>query len=400
MRHRFSHHFLLIVSLMLASFQSSAARAGDTVTRTGANDPSTDPATLQELLDNPDVSTLELRGTWRLDGDQAVTVTRSVEIVGAAGEEPATIRGSSDSFGAGIRIGPFDGTVRGVRVANLRFRYLHSPIEATPGWQADENCDFVTTDGLLVGLEVESCEFEDVPRGPEIYGDTRNLRIEDNVIGVGSDSPGKPVSVAIQGSSTRCTDTEGGSLLIPHGPVVGGTVRGNEMTGAAPFLVRARRLTFVDNSVRDVVVGQPAGLVVQDAEDVQVVGNRISGIRFPPPAVGIAVLGAVPGVQVVRNEIEDVDAGIGLLSATGAAVANNRFHVRSNEYFIGPFVGTNSRSGLPSCDNQIIAGGGEGTRVLDLNTVPCADIGAEPNRFLGGFQRLLEMPGGPINLNP
>lgn len=118
-------------------------------------------------------------------------------------------------------------------------------------------------------------------------------------------------------------------------------------------------------------------------------GNRISGIRFPPPAAGIAVLGAVPGVQVARNEIEDVDAGIGLLSATGASVVNNRFNVRSSEYLIGPFVGTPSRSGLPSCDNQIVAGSLEGTRVLDLNTVPCADIAAEPNQFLGGFKRLV-----------
>jgi len=399
MRNRFSNHLLLIVTLMLASFHASAARAGETVTRTGANDPTTDPATLQELLDNPDVKTLVLRGTWRLDGDQAVHVTRPVEIVGAAGEEQATIRGSSDSFGAGIRIGPFDDVVRGVRIANLGFRYLHSPVEATPGWKADEDCDFVTTDGLLIGLEVESCEFEDVPRGPEIFGDTQNLRIEDNVIGVRSDSPGLPASLVIQGNATGCSDTEGESFEIPHGPVVGGTVRGNEMTGAAPFVVRTRRLAFVDNSVREVVVGQPAGLVVQDAEDVQVVGNRISDIRFPPPAAGIAVLGAVPGVQVARNEIEGVDAGIGLLSATGATVVNNRFDVRSNEYFIGPFEGTNSRSGLPSCDNRIVAGGQEGTRVLDLNTVPCADVGAEPNRFLGGFKRLLEMPGGPIVQN-
>lgn len=391
MRNRFSNHLLLIVALCLASFHSSAARAGETVTRAGANDPSTDPATLQELLDNPDVSTLVLRGTWRLDGDQAVQVTRPVEIVGAAGEERATLRGSSDSFGAGIRIGPFDDVVRGVRIANLRFRYLHSPVEATPAWKADENCDFVTTGGLLIGLEVESCEFEDVPRGPEIFGDTQDLRLEDNVIGVRSDSPG-PVSLAIQGDATACTDTKGEIFAIPHGPVVGGTVRGNEMTGAASFVVHARRLTFVDNSVSEVVIGRPAGLVVQDAEDVQVVGNRFSDIRFPPPAAGIAVLGAVPDVQVNRNEIEGVDAGIGLLSATGAAIANNRFDVRSNEYFIGPFVGTSSRSGLPSCDNRIVSGSSEETRVLNLNNVQCADIGAEPNRFLGGFKRLLEMP--------
>jgi|GEM_PF-7121767 len=398
MRNRFFNHLLLILILVLASFHSSAARAGETVTRTGADDPTTDPATLQELLANPDVSTLVLRGTWRLDGGQAVNVTRPVEIVGAAGEEQATIRGSSDSFGAGIRIGPFDDVVRGVRIANLHFRYLHSPVEATPGWKADENCDFVTTDGLLIGLEVESCELEDVPRGPEIFGDTQNLRIEDNVIGVRSDSPG-PASLAIQGNATGCSDTEGKVFLIPHGPVVGGTVRGNEMTGAASFVVHARRLTLVDNSVREVVNGRPTGLVVQDAEDVQVVSNRFSDIRLPPPAVGIAVVGAVPGVQVARNEIEGVDTGIGLLSATGAAVANNRFDVRSNEYVIGPLVGTSSRSGLPSCDNRIVAGSLEGTRVLDLNTVPCADIGAEPNRFLGGFKRLLEMPGGRIILS-
>lgn len=397
MRNRFFNHLSLILILVLASLHSSAARAGETVTRTGANDPSTDPATLQELLDNPDVSTLVLRGTWRLDGDQAVHVTRPVEIVGAAGEERATIRGSSDSFGAGIRIGPFDDVVRGVRIANLRFRYLHSPVHASPGWKADEDCDFVTTDGLLIGLEVESCEFEDVPRGPEIFGDTQNLRIEDNVIGVRSYSPGPlPISLAIQGKATGCSDTGGKSFLIPHGPVVGGAVRGNEMTGAASFVVHARKLRFVDNSVREIVVGRPTGLIVQDAEDVQVVGNRISDIRFPPPAAGIAVLGAVPGVLVARNQIEGVDAGIGLLSASGASVANNRFDVRSNEYLIGPYIGTPSRSGLPSCDNRIVAGGLEGTRVLDLNAVPCADIGAESNRFFGGFKRLLEMPGDRI----
>lgn len=395
MRNRFSNHFLLVLTLVLASFCSSAARAGDIVTKKGANDPSTDPATLQELLDDPDVKTIVLRGTWRLDGDQAVHVTRPVEIVGAAGEDQATIRGSSDSFGDGIRIGPFDDVVRGVRIANLRFRYLHSPVAATPGWKADENCDFVTTDGRLIGLEVESCAFEDVPRGPEIFGDTQDLRIEDNVIGASSDSPVKQASVVVQGSATGCSDTQGEPFTIPHGPVVGGTVRGNEMTGAAAFLVRARKLRFVDNSVREVLTGRPTGLVVQDVEDVQVVDNRFSDIRFPPPAAGIAVLGAVPGVLVARNEIEGVATGIGLLSAAGAAVANNRFDVRSYEYLIGPFE-AGSRFGLPSCDNRIVAGGVEGTRVLVLDTVVCADIGAEPNRFLGGFERLLEMPVGQI----
>ncbi len=366
------------LALALFVLGAGSAEAGpNSVLVIGQNDQAVDRATLQAAVDGASPgTTIELEGTFQLDGERILIEDSFLTLAGrridndgdgAFNEDwgdgldndldglidedgwDATLRGVEDPAGGpatqqgdnalwnrGLVVEGVQGTLRRLRIRDIRFSNFHRAIEIIPEWGSPTGgcIDRFFTGGKVRGMSVERSRFDGNILGLLVLGDVVASRGEGNVFensGTGG--------FFVEGSRVDCPLVGGFSIELALATPVGIRITGNRFVegGVASFFTRWTRIrgnTFVGgsvgilslsdqfeeirgNSMEDVAVG----IAMSDTTRSLVIDNSIVGGFF-----GIDLLDNGAHVVLFSNHIEGTFNGLVFeLGAQGYFAVNQTF---------------------------------------------------------------------------
>ena len=402
--------------LALAAGGLSAA-PGEVVTVVGNDDGATDRQAIQDAIDAVGPGgTVELVGTFQLDGERIEVGVDGLEIRGARVDADgdggfhedwpdgrdndgdglvdeddwdAVLRGVTGPGGAPVRDDGVNGlfnrgftvdgavpAVFGLTVRDLAFEDFHRAIELIPEWASPTGrCeDRVRVPGSMRQVLFEGNRFSDNVLGITVLGDVAQATIRENVF-----ERHAIFGPVVEGGTPRCPLAGGGSVPIELTPPEEVTIDDN-LGADSPIGTAAT----INTQIRDnVLEGGAFGILV--AEDT---GMRISRNRITGAGGGILVVGG-DRVTVIENSVADSFSGAELYdSGDGVVVASNEF---SADIGVWVFLGA---SGYRIVENSFPASGFVDVWLLSGSTGNTVINGGDPitvldqgtdNRLIGNI---------------
>lgn len=359
----------LSLFVLLASI-GAAPSPGNTITVVGQDDIAVDRQAIQGAIDAAgDNTTIRLVGTFQLDGTQIIISKGNLTIEGQRFDSDGdgkvnedwadgldndfdgsidedgwdtVLRGLTNPdgtpdegpgirslFNRGMEVTLIEGQANQITIRDLKFESLvrgigiGPDVRLQPGFFCDE---VIFTGGQVKNAVIERNLFENVTRGAQIFGESHNVRISDNILqDVVRDSfGGGGQGILLVGEAVFCVDSGGNDSFVLMGTPVNTQIGGNLVIRAGNRGIAAfadQRTSVTGNEVRDTLGN--SGILFGDSSKIQVQHNTVIG----GGCCGVSSFGANPGAQVQNNTVADVWSGILFAGSDGRALNNTTINV-------------------------------------------------------------------------
>ena len=371
---------LLLVVFLVVAVTASAAPPKKTTVVEGENDSSVDRQAIQDAIDDAGKNdTVELFGTFKLDGT-AIFVTRGDITIagrridndhdGTINEDWAdgidndgdgdvdedgwdavlqgilTVDGRPDEmpltlYNRGLIWRGFSGTGRNITVRDIEFSGLVRGVTFEPSFvlPAGFLCDdLVVTEAAIHNSTVERNHFTNSVRGFQIFGGSDHVKVQNNLatnIRASSATPSQSAfPILLVGESLFCIAPDGSDSSVPFGSPQRTHITGNsvssESTGIGGF--SAPETNVSDN---EAFGGSLSGIVFGAGSDkAHIQNNTVDGFR---DAIQVGANDSHVQNNILLNSSRDSIILFG--DATGNKVINNLI---DGFGFVGIFLGGNT----------------------------------------------------------
>lgn len=305
----------LVLSLVLIAAASAHANSSQTHVVVGLDDIAVDRLAIQDAIDGARAGdTVELQGTFQLDGVSIVLETSRLTVTGQALDNDgdgainedgvdgldndgdglideddwdAVLQGVDDGgggpagdafpnrFNDGIEILGFDDELEKIEIRDIRFTRLNRSIYLFPDYDDAGTifvCDSVSpTAGELDDLEIEGNAFDNSNRGVELLGRVSDLSIEDNrFTNISSQA------VVMFGQGIGCAEADGSIVqVLPIGTPEKVRVKGNRVTGG--FIGVLSQVSEKTSITCNQLNGQVLGVISLEDEKLSLARNDVDG---------------------------------------------------------------------------------------------------------------------------
>lgn len=397
---------LLILTVPAGAYPGSS----QTHSVVGQGDSAVDRPAIQAAIDGAQAGdTIELEGTFQLDGTSILVETSQLTVAGlvvdndgdgAANEDwadgadndgdglvdeddwDAVLEGVDDGVGGpardvfpnrfndGIEILGINDELHKIEIRDIKFTRLNRAIYLFPDYDDGGTvlvCDSsLPTPGRLDDVEIEGNAFENGIRGVELLGRVEDLSINDNrFAGIAAQA------VVMFGEGIGCAEADGSiEQILPLGTPENTRIAGNDMSsGSIGVLSSVSEKTAIRcNELSDLVLG----VISIEDEKLSAAKNSVDGAfigllgSFDP-----RVEGPASGNKFKDNTLSDnVFAAVVDCDTTGYRIAGNTF---SGSLFADIFLDGTSPGGScadlglgDSFDNDVVADAGD--VVLDFGS--------------------------------
>jgi parallel beta-helix repeat protein len=360
----------LFVAVALAAPASAGPKK---VTVYGSNNIAVDTAALQSAIDNaPKNGTVELVGTFQLDGT-LVEINRDHITIeghaidadndGAVNEDwadgvdndgdglideddwDAQINGLLDGDGLpvddvvapdfafvnrGLTVWGITEDFNQITIRNISFFGLNRAIQFGPDTRFADGLlcdDVVVTGGSVSNAVVEGNRFDNVDRGFQIFGDSTNVSVRNNLF----TNWVRATALPLVSTGAFCFDSNGDDSAFPVGNPLGTSITGNVFIGGTTGAI------FVGATATDLrgntISYAPNGIFIQGTNN-QAQHNAIDNVNN-----GIFLAGVSDGTLVANNTVAGAGfSGIFFMEASGGTALNNHFSdIGYVDYFLDEF---------------------------------------------------------------